>query len=77
MGGQGGGMAPQATVTQGGYQPQQSWLWAGGGGMVPGPLGVPRKAIVHGGELIIPPEGLYGLLKQLGRGNDLDTRGMK
>lgn len=72
---QGGGVA-----TGGGFSPSKSWLEMSYGGRVPGPIGTPHRAVVHGGEIILPSEvsvGLYNLLSQLGRGRDLDTRGMR
>jgi len=79
MGGTGGGMP--GTVAPETVQPtsptfEKSAFSFAGGGMVPGPIGQPYQATVHGGETILPPGGLYALIQMLGRGRDLDTRGM-
>jgi hypothetical protein len=76
--GSGGGGSP-GQITQGTFQKSPNWILGDQGGIVPGPIGSPQKAILHGGELIVPLHrmGLFSLLSQLGRGNNLDTRGMR
>jgi hypothetical protein len=78
MGGGGGSQPPQASIQKGatpGWMGPSSVYAFGEGGVVPGPIGAPQNAIVHGGETILPPGGLYSLIQALGGGRGSDTRG--
>ena len=76
--GSGGGGSP-GQITQGTFQKSPNWILGQTGGSVPGPTGSPQKAILHGGELIVPniqAEGLRQLFGMLGLGQARPTLGL-